>query len=782
LTRRLRDGGIAPIEVPSHNEQSTRRSTVKQWLAREKAALWLTGAVLVATFVVELVLVFMPPSLFSSVDYVQFYRANFHFLCDAVREGRAPLWNPYIGLGRPFLADLQNAVFYPPMYLLLLHERFGLVLLLWIHSVVGFLGMRALARKIGCANFQSHMVAAAFLLVGGVTSRLAVGQILYVCGMAYIPLSFFLAMKLEEGGNLRVTAALAMVMALQLLCGHPQVFWFSVLGQGLFLAGRAVQSPWRESLRTGFGVAARFALSLLWCFALVAVVLLPFLELVPEGNRVAGSRELADHYSQEWVVYARLFIGMRAIFESELFIGLAFFIPGVAGLSLLQDRNVRGLVTLAFGAAVLAAAGNTPAFDLLLRLLPGFSTFRIHSREAFLGAFALLLSAGLWLSRRERSRAELCTFVGVGIGSVAASWAVLQHVPGEYWTIPPAVLVVCAVLVLALGLLTGYRRLPPTGFQWALAGLVLIQGFELVLHTVRARPFLSYEKAIGSPPTFPARWDAIVTLLKCRLLDDGLPPPRVNIHRELIPFNDAMIYRYGNFNAYTSLFLKRPWEYLHAMVRIRPDPVDNAYVSLDVHTNGPFPYPDLDLVLGYDPAMGRLTLRTNPPPRAFLVHAVARPQPMPQVLAALQAGHDIHRSALIETPLAWPLSGNTNVSAESVAIQRFEPNHVLLNVVAKEDALIVLLEAWYPGWKARVGGKVYTAVPVNGWMRAVPVPPGEHHVEVFFEQSYLWTGGAISLAALVALAATLLGIQNRIASFSVPHCGQRERSTSGSSV
>src|SRR5213594_1817269 len=60
------------------------------------------------------------PSLFSSTDFLMFYKPNFVFLGEAVKEFRLPAWNPYIGLGRPFLADIQNGVFYPPMYLVLL--------------------------------------------------------------------------------------------------------------------------------------------------------------------------------------------------------------------------------------------------------------------------------------------------------------------------------------------------------------------------------------------------------------------------------------------------------------------------------------------------------------------------------------------------------------------------------------------------------------------------------------------------------------------------------------
>jgi len=89
-----------------------------------------------------------------------------------------------------------------------------------------------------------------------------------------------------------------------------------------------------------------------------------------------------------------------------------------------------------------------------------------------------------------------------------------------------------------------------------------------------------------------------------------------------------------------------------------------------------------------------------------------------------------------------------------VAFVRFTPNKILLEVETKENALLVMAETWYPGWKAMVGGTIVPAIAVNGWMRAFPVPPGKYRVEVFFSQNYLLFGGMITLlsAGLLPLA------------------------------
>jgi uncharacterized membrane protein YfhO len=82
-------------------------------------------------------------------------------------------------------------------------------------------------------------------------------------------------------------------------------------------------------------------------------------------------------------------------------------------------------------------------------------------------------------------------------------------------------------------------------------------------------------------------------------------------------------------------------------------------------------------------------------------------------------------------------------------------------VDAKTNALLVLTEAWYPGWRAEIDGRVCACLPANLWMRAIPVPAGRHQVRVYFHQDYLLPGLLISLASagvlLLVLAPVLDG-------------------------
>src|SRR5204863_3395802 len=122
-------------------------ATLMQRFRFNAALLRRPEAVLVwGTLLLVAVLYFTPSSIFKTLDYVLFFDPHIQFLRDAVFELRAPLWNPYIGLGRPFLADVQPAVFYPPTYLVVFSGGVGLFVFLWLHMLLAARGMFALGR------------------------------------------------------------------------------------------------------------------------------------------------------------------------------------------------------------------------------------------------------------------------------------------------------------------------------------------------------------------------------------------------------------------------------------------------------------------------------------------------------------------------------------------------------------------------------------------------------------------------------------------------------------
>ena len=90
------------------------------------------------------------PGVFESTDFLRFHVFNQEYLWGAIRAGRLPLWNPHVTCGRPFLADIESAFFYPPYWIhLLLSPRAAVSLLLVGHTALGLWAMNRLARALG---------------------------------------------------------------------------------------------------------------------------------------------------------------------------------------------------------------------------------------------------------------------------------------------------------------------------------------------------------------------------------------------------------------------------------------------------------------------------------------------------------------------------------------------------------------------------------------------------------------------------------------------------------
>jgi uncharacterized membrane protein YfhO len=128
-----------------------------------------------------------------------------------------------------------------------------------------------------------------------------------------------------------------------------------------------------------------------------------------------------------------------------------------------------------------------------------------------------------------------------------------------------------------------------------------------------------------------------------------------------------------------------------------------------------------------------------------------------EILRQLTEGHNIHHSALVEEPLKLPT--DTTLEGEPAVVGQYESGSVVFDIEAKEKGLLILTEAWYPGWKAKIDGRVYDTIPANGFMRAVPVPAGKHQIRMFFHQDSLAAGCLISLVSIGLVSAAF--VRNR---------------------
>lgn len=693
-----------------------------------------------------LLFVWLPPTVFGGPDFIRYFDPYLGYLRATVLAGELPWWNPYASLGRPFFADLQTASLYPANYLSVLFGlKTGWMLATVAHGALGLWGFDRLARWAGASRAAACGGAVVFLFCAPLLARMQVGTINYTYSWCYFPAGLWLACRVALAPDRRVWAGLVLVWGLQLLSGHPQPFWLSLVGTGAFVAMLLLQPPWRTSgaqlWRTGLLLAGALACAL----ALCGIVLVPFLELAGQSNRAEMILTYAAKSAMTPAYWMSLLTAPSAMFainwEYNMYVGVAAALGGVAMLARWRDPVARAAAGMIALGVVIGLGQATPLFAFLFQFLPGLSSFRIPARAAVLVAFGLLIAASA-LAGRGGKQSRRGVLLG-GLGLLAATGAFYVT------SMPPAAtgwLSVQWLLILLAG--AGWwfwldERPAPSALarsaRWLLPVVVLL-GVRLGI------PDLSQVQL--DTREFPAE-AMVVSAIKARHLDRNPAPVRVCLPFDLMRENSGMVRDYATLTGFESLSLGRVWNYLHLAAGADPHYGFNSSPPQAVYDRADR-FGSVNLSIWLPPQSGSLVINPAPDPRAYVATRVTAVADASEAIRRMLAGHPFHEDALVETPLDLGHSGRAEPG--QAAITRFTANALELNVDTPAGGLLVVAEAWYPGWRAEINGREVPCLPVNGWMRGIPVPAGHSVVQLSYHQNGLVLGGTLSLAAAALLA------------------------------
>jgi hypothetical protein len=109
----------------------------------------------------------------------------------------------------------------------------------------------------------------------------------------------------------------------------------------------------------------------------------------------------------------------------------------------------------------------------------------------------------------------------------------------------------------------------------------------------------------------------------------------------------------------------------------------------------------------------------------------------------------VEGTAVVERPIEG--LGSASGSPGEARITTYEDERVVVEADARQPALLVLTDTWFPGWKARVDGREVDVERVDYLIRGVPVPAGSHNVEFSYEPASWRAGWIVSLLALLAI-------------------------------
>jgi Bacterial membrane protein YfhO len=173
--------------------------------------------------------------------------------------------------------------------------------------------------------------------------------------------------------------------------------------------------------------------------------------------------------------------------------------------------------------------------------------------------------------------------------------------------------------------------------------------------------------------------------------------------------------------------------------------------------------PDAGLDVVYEDSVVRVLESASARPKAeFWDSARVYPGQSATLAELAQQPESILGPPGVEAKTAPTLPTQGSDQPSPVALDSYSPNEVRLSLTAPRQGLVVLKDAYFPGWQATVDGEPSDVLRVNGMVRGVVISgPGEHSVVFSYRPASFVRGVLLAGAVAVLVVTTLLSAWNR---------------------
>lgn len=745
------------------------------------------------------------PLLADVSDYYHPYRVH---ALEELRQGRFPLWNPWILAGTPFFASAQAALLDPVNVLTLPTGPLAswtwgalvrLALLGWL--TFGF------ARVLGRSTLGATAAGIVFMISGVVVVWL---NFPVVTSLVWMPALFWASTRFVESGGRRALAATAFSVAALLVGGHPETQFLVGIAWGAYVL-HALLAPEVHpvAVRRLAGLALAVALGL----AASAVQWLPFVDFLL-GSHAFGARAHSGVGApfDAFETLMRLAVLVLPNLGGTR-VGEDYWLPesdylnfnertgyvgclalGLAWVGFRAARRAGGAEArraLFFGVATLVAvllAIRAPVFHLvrelpLLQVGHGVRWVIVSSFFAALLAgrgVDALRGAGPGSRELRRGAVAFGALAGAGLVALGVAWASLAHgLEGRrVLAIRSHGEITLAKVDVLVGLLDPSRFTVSPPLLYLLAGAVVF--FALARGALRPR---AAALALGAllyfdlwtfghryNPVNPAS-EVFPPTPQLRFLQEHLGRERVVAGGDLLRPNVSMLFGLRDLRGYEDV-VDHDFDLLYGetLARLR----EKLWVGVAPKIHDPrleredvrlLQLASVRYLLSVRPLRGPLPLpytlvsssqgifvyeAEDALPRAY---AVLRARFVPSVESAREALLDPRFDPFREVVLvgeAGTTSAGPSVGVPSLAWRRDEPEIVEIEASLPAPGHLVLTDRYSPDWEASVDGEPVPLLRANGVFRAVAVAAGTHRVRLQHRPRLFYASAGVSAAAVAA--------------------------------
>jgi hypothetical protein len=713
-----------------------------------------------------------------------------------LKEGHLALWTDAYGNGQPFLANPKNAVFYPATLLYLILPVFTAFRLFYlIHVILGWLGLYYLCRSYSLSEKAAFLGASLFAFSGMYLSSFEFYN--HIAALAWTPWILLFLNREPRPGRSRLVP-LVVFWTLLILAGSPE----TIVITALLAAAQSFLRPsaWKRRL-------APAALSFTLACLLSAVQLAPSFEMLTQTGRKSQSvnwplellqlpnmafpgllgndRQPGHHDFWGWHLFDKHF----PLYYS-LYMGFGALLLFLFALKRPWDRR-RKVLMGSFGLFFLLACGRYSPFFFLYKMTPFLSSIR-YPVKFFLGSvFCLSLLAALGFDEAVAAK-------GPGAKALRTLLIVAGAALGLYLLFQGRVLSFINRLMIIdkAASLREFGRSIGTG----LVVLVVFAAGFAVLSAAKGRGrALAWALLVLAvlDPAFHNRWinpTVPVSFFDRPPIMNDLKPPLTVYRsedyfidrREKSPSNVAFLDYYrgtlyplsgvGQGVRYVldyDFYGTYPRRYSELVVEVKKLPPESLLKVLRflgcTYFISDYPlFPNettLRLEVDGFPIVAERIAGGKASP--FVVHAARRAADTQGELGLFTSSEfDPHKEAVTERELARPgfeVSPAPAPTRPGVIVTKKEAQGFGSYAADLPSGGIAVFPGNYArGWRARVDGKKAEVFEADLFAKGVLVAAGKHEIVLEYLPGSLVAGAAVSLAALMILAAGAIVSRKRL--------------------
>lgn len=729
------------------------------------------------------------PFKFVAIDEVREFYPILNFNFENLRQGMLPLWNPYNFSGYPHMANWASAIFYPlHLIMLVLGEVESFIFLkassIFLAGMFTYLYLRNIGQKVLSSMFGAVAFSlSATMLIWGYEIWQSAHSFLW------LPLLLFGIEKLTETKKRIYIIPISLAIGFSVLGGYIQPTIYLLMLGGTYSLLKIFTKENKSKIIDLLNIFVAFVLG----FGLSAVQIFPGVEgYLLSPRSLVQLKELNISFllplNQVVTFLVPDFYGHIATFnwllkrpgqyyENMIYVGL---VPLIVSFIAINSSKLRKLTIFFFAWGIISflMTLDIPTSRMVYELSIPFLSSAIPIRIVFVLAFCIsvLSSIGLgwWIDEKNLKKLVISLipisfiFVGIGIYILNAKNSNLQisGFPQDWVNTPfrnyvyPALFFVASIAFLIIGQVFVRVKLI---IAVLLIGLTIASSY-LYFNKYAAfseKSFLypnnSLLSFISANSGFDRYWgygsaniaNNYATIYKF-YSPEGYDPVNIVYYNELLSSSrkgkyegifsrsDALLYPVTNF----------PFEKADDSRYKLMDLLGVKYVGFEKgelekiskERINPQRFKKI-----YDENNFIIYENMNSYPRAFIVGEQIVKEGKDAIGFFYSSSFNASRSAIVDERL--PIE-----SGEGMAnIVTYKPSRIEIDANASSPSLLVLTDAYYPGWEALVNNVKSKVIRVDYGLKGVVVPEGESKVVLTYNPLSLRGGFVVSVISIILL-------------------------------